>query len=280
MVTQVEMPITDSHMHLDPTGRREAAVREFLRAGGTHIFVVNKPYDEVRDIDDLRREFGTSLRLTSAAVEAGAVAHAVVGPHPVHYVRLLDRMERDDAHRLMLEAIDIAADLCGEGDAVAIGEVGLPHFPVETWVREDALEQLAHAMERAAEVGCAVVVHSETTDAIYGELADLARRAGLPRHRLVKHYSPPATEVADALGMFLSILAREVNVAVALEGGRNFMLETDYIDDPRRPGAVLGPRTVPRVTLRMLETGNLDDETAHLIHVENPSRVFGVEIAL
>jgi hypothetical protein len=33
------------------------------------------------------------------------------------------------------------------------------------------------------------------------------------------------------------------------------MLETDYIDDPARPGAVLGPKTVPRKTKEALRNG-------------------------
>ena len=38
------------------------------------------------------------------------------------------------------------------------------------------------------------------------------------------------------------------------------MLETDYMDDPKRPGAVLGPKTVPKRTRQLLEAG-LDEPT-------------------
>ena len=37
-------------------------------------------------------------------------------------------------------------------------------------------------------------------------------------------------------------------------------LETDYIDDPRRPGAVLGPATVPRKTRQWIEKGLLTED--------------------
>ncbi|HVM45576.1 MAG TPA: hypothetical protein VM582_06535, partial [Candidatus Thermoplasmatota archaeon] len=37
-------PIWDNHFHLDPAGRLVEAVKEFERAGGTHLMVVHKPY--------------------------------------------------------------------------------------------------------------------------------------------------------------------------------------------------------------------------------------------
>jgi TatD-related deoxyribonuclease len=273
------MPITDTHMHLSPNGRGAEAVKDFIRAGGTHIILANKPYGiDIRDPEGFRDEFGTTLTLAEEARTAGAVVHTIVGPHPVHYTRLLETMERDDAHGLMMSAMEIAASMVEDGDAVGIGEVGMPHFPVEPRVREDSKGQLLHAMELAADLGCPVIVHSETTDGIYAELSELAGRAGLPAGKLVKHYAPPVTAIAGELGMFLSILAKEENILRALDGGDGFMLETDYIDDPRRPGAVLGPKTVPKVTRKMLEKGTLTEEQAHLIHDENPSDVFGIDI--
>jgi len=42
-------------------------------------------------------------------------------------------------------------------------------------------------------------------------------------------------------------------------------METDYLDDKTRPGAVLGPKTVPRRTLELLKQGLIDEEDAYLI---------------
>ena len=50
-----------------------------------------------------------------------------------------------------------------------------------------------------------------------------------------------------------SVLASKKNIEAAAKKGTRFMMETDYIDDPRRPGAVLGPKTVPKRTLELLE---------------------------
>ena len=46
------------------------------------------------------------------------------------------------------------------------------------------------------------------------------------------------------------------------EARQGFMLETDHMDDPARPGAVLGPKTVPKRTRQLSEAG-VDDEVLY-----------------
>ena len=53
-----------------------------------------------------------------------------------------------------------------------------------------------------------------------------------------------------------------------------FMLETDYLDDPKRPGAVMGPKTVPRKTQKAIEGNVLSKEQVHKIHTELPDSVY------
>ena len=52
------------------------------------------------------------------------------------------------------------------------------------------------------------------------------------------------------------------------------MLETDYMDDPRRPGAVLGPKTVPKRTQQLIEAG-MDEEILWKCHVDIPTALYG-----
>src|SRR5659263_32959 len=42
-ILTLTIPILDNHMHLNPSGRCLDAVREFARAGGTHIVLVSLP---------------------------------------------------------------------------------------------------------------------------------------------------------------------------------------------------------------------------------------------
>ena len=73
-------------------------------------------------------------------------------------------------------AMDAAAALVREGKAVAIGEVGRPHFPVAEEVMAASNEILSHGMRLCKEVGCAIVIHSES--ATPETMADLAADGG------------------------------------------------------------------------------------------------------
>jgi TatD-related deoxyribonuclease len=54
------------------------------------------------------------------------------------------------------------------------------------------------------------------------------------------------------------------------------MMETDYIDDPCRPGAVLGPKTVPRKTIELIEKEIISEKQILKIHKENPEKTYGI----
>ncbi|MEM4195814.1 MAG: deoxyribonuclease, partial [Methanothermobacter sp.] len=58
--------------------------------------------------------------------------------------------------------------------------------------------------------------------------------------------------------------------------GSGFLMETDYLDDNSRPGAVLGPKTVPRRTIEFLNKGIFTEEDAYRIHQETFERVYGL----
>ncbi|MCK5548107.1 MAG: metal-dependent hydrolase, partial [Thermoplasmata archaeon] len=78
--------------------------------------------------------------------------------------------------------------------------------------------------------------------------------------------------------IFPSIIASERNIREALRQGARFMLESDYLDDMRRPGAVIPPATIAKKTKKLLSEGTMSEESAFKIHKENPENVYGIEI--
>jgi TatD-related deoxyribonuclease len=91
----------------------------------------------------------------------------------------------------------------------------------------------------------------------------------------VKHYCPPLVLEEENHGLMPSVLAGKDAVKAALGKGTRFMMETDFLDDPRRPGAVLSIRTVPKRTLALMDQGLMTQEQAHKIHVDNPRATYG-----
>jgi TatD-related deoxyribonuclease len=272
-------PIFDAHLHLDPEGRGVDAAREFQKAGGTGLMLVGKPYHSVRcsTAGDFSQNYETTEGLAGRVRQAtGLKVLVAVGPHPAELPRLAGELGLERAREVMLEAIERAAAFVREGRAQAIGEIGRPHFAVSPELWQASNEIMEAGMRAGKEAGCAVILHTESaTPEVFAELAAIARRAGLPLDKTVKHFSPPVVSLHDNAGLFPSVLAGRGAFEKALAQGTRFMLETDYIDDPRRPGAVLGPATVPRRTLDLFARGVLTEEAAFVIHRDNPQKVFG-----
>lgn len=274
------VPILDNHVHLEPLiGRNIDSAKEFERSGGTHLIISHLPYEHVRtkSVDDFRRGYDITVGMKDRVnKETGLRAYATVGPYPAELLELEKIHGLEKAKEIMLEGVDVAAEYVREGKALAIGEVGRPHFPVSSEVWHASNEIMLHAMRTAKEAGCAIVLHTESaTPASMKEIASMADKAGLDRGRVIKHYSPPLILPEENSGLMPSVLAGKDAVKTALAKGDRFLMETDFLDDPRRPGAVLAIATVPKRTLAFLKLGLMTEEQAHRIHEDNPRAVYG-----
>ena len=277
-----KLPILDNHIHLQPSGRNVEAVLDFQKAEGTHLIVSHLPHKgyKVNTPEHFKAQFEITLEMAKLARKNTDVKIFVtLGPYPVHLIRMAEHMPLSLAMDVMKAAMDIAGDYVKEGKAIALGEIGRPHFPVSKEVMEASNEIMKYGMKIAKEIGCAVVLHTESgTPDVCKDLAKIADGVGFPKERLVKHYSPPIITPPENHGLFPSVLASKKNIDAAVPKGLRFMMETDYLDDPRRPGAVLGIKTVPKRTVALLEAGILTQEDIMVIHKVNPEKVYGIEI--
>jgi TatD-related deoxyribonuclease len=278
------IPVWDNHFHMDPTGRGVEAVKEFERAGGTHLMLVHKPYSMSRTLDDHARAFETTFSLAEQArAQTGVKVFVAVAPHPAEFTELLKvGVPIEEAAAVQRAALQLAARHVREGRAVAMSEVGRPHWrPVEDDIMAVANALMEESFALARDVGCSVQIHAETaTPESFADLAMHLDRAGLPRERAVKHYSTPIVDVALNQGLWPSVLIGKGSAEAAAAAGTRFLMETDYMDDPRYPGAVLGPKTVPKRTRDLIAGGLMTEEQAWIIHAENPRKVYGVDVEL
>ncbi len=273
------LPILDNHMHLNPSGRCLEAVKEFARAGGTHLVLVSLPPwslgIEINRPDDYRQVFDKVLKI-ARGVESEAKVFIVLGVHPAEINRLSERFGLARACEIMKGGLEVACEYVDKGLAVGL-KSGRPHYPVnkETW--DTSNDIMRHSFELAEDSGCAVQLHTETaTEEALEEIAGIARGVGLPAEKVIKHFAPPMVRICERTGIFPSILAGEDAIRKALGEGDRFMMETDYIDDPKRPGSVLGPKTVPRRTKQLIPEWG--EDVFWKVHKKNPEKVYGVEI--
>jgi len=269
-------PVTDDHIHIDPlNGRGIEAVKDFLRAGGTHIFLVSKPSWSFQVHPsrgaDYAAVFEKTISVARLIESTGVIVFPVLGVHPAEISRLSERMALSEAAEVMKAGIDCAAGYIHEGRAVAL-KSGRPHYEVSPDVWTASNDVLAHALECAAGCRCALQVHAES-----GPCADIAEMAGsahMPIERVVKHYGSPDTPLHP------SLIAKHESIPQLARERRAFTMESDFMDENARPGAVTGPKSVPRYTHQLLRQGLITEEDCFRIHAETIGKVYGVTITL
>lgn len=275
------LPILDDHAHLSPTGKRADAVRQFEKAGGTHLIISHMPYGlkPILTKEDWKDEFDITFSLTEEVRKETEVrVFCVVGPYPVELLDFSEKMGIEKAFQLMKEGIDVAAEFVREQKAIGIGEVGRPHFPVDQEVLQKSNDLLRLCMEKAKDLDCPVVVHSEhATGSNLEELSHMAKKAGLRPERVVKHYCGKLEDDWPTGGIAVSVLSTEDNILSAIRQKLNFMMETDYLDDASRPGAVLALTTVPKRMMQLSQKGIIDEGLWRKIHIERPRRSYGID---
>ena len=273
---ELETPVLDNHLHLDcERGRGMDAVDEFVRLGGTHLLIVNQPSwklgVEATDPEAFRTVFETTCEIVEDATDRlPGRAWAILGAHPGLITRLTD--ERDcspaEARACMQGILDIAAEYVDDGRALGL-KSGRPHYDVDEAIWDASNDVMKHAFELAAAVDCAVQLHTEASEDLT-EVAEWAEVRGLAPHRVVKHYAG-----GRLAGPTPSVMSNRDWIETAVESGEPFLMETDFIDDPDRPGAVLGPKTVPRRVRWLAEQGY--NEAIETAHVETPKSVYGID---
>ncbi len=274
------VPILDNHVHLEEVrGRHVDSARDFQKAGGTHLIISGPPQDEfrVRSKSDWFKAYDITVGLKDRVNKETSVrAYATVGPYPAELLEIEKLQGLEKAGLLMMEGVEIAAEYVREGKALAMGEMGRPHFPVSSEVWNVSNEIMFHGMRLAKEVGCAIVLHTESaTPKTMSELAEMADRAGLPRKKVVKHYCAPFVLPEENFGLMPSVIVGKDAARAALSKGTRFLMETDFLDDMKRPGAVLAITTVPKRTLTFIKQGLMTEEQAFKIHQDNPKETYG-----
>ena len=279
MTLPADLPVVDHHCHLSPGGEGVEAARRFHREGGSHLFLTTHNWNHraLRSVEDYRAQFESMEQLgRRIQTETPVATSLVIAPYPVDLLEMADALGLAKAMEVQIQALDLAGTWVREHRSVALGEVGWPHFPVAEDRGTAARDVFRHALEVAHDVSCPVVVHCEDLTAQgYLELADMARSAGVASNRVVKHYARTFVPADSRAGITPSFLAKKESIASALNDAGPWFLETDYLDDPRRPGAVLDIATVPRRAAAIAREHPDRIERLRIPFVESVRKLYG-----
>ena len=273
-----KVPVYDNHIHMSPSGRNVDALKEYEAAGGTGLTLVTLPHKEVPITcgQDFARSYEVTYKLAEKAkAETNLEINIAVGPYPILLISLAEQYGLEKAEEIMIEGMDLAAKDIAEGRACAIGEIGRPHFPVESDIWEASNRVLLHGFELAKEHDVPVIIHCENEDDTDESLASIADKAGLDRELVVKHSSPPWVLPEETHGVMPSIPASKSNLKEALAKGTDrFMIETDYIDDPEKPTAIMAVTTVPKKVAAWVANGQVPMESIYRICKDIPDSLY------
>ena len=285
-------PIIDQHMHLDRTNLFLDAVADFSSSGGTGIMLVHKPsfsHSLPVDLEGYRGAYSDTISMAEEVrKEFGLGVGVVLGPHPVAWEKQIPELGIKASSELHLEAVSLALEYIDSGHAHCLGEVGRPHYPVEEEIWEKANDLLLEILSMASSSGTSVQLHVEEKDErTYSELSKLCMSSGISSERAIRHFAPPNVSADFTHGLSATVNVGKGSIETIVETAREaaspWGMETDFLDDNRRPGAVLGPKTVPKRTQQLcsslLSEGWSENEVESLltkVHSEWPESLYGL----
>ncbi len=278
-----EVYISDNHAHINVIkglGAREIACR-FRREGGRLLIIASLltwshdyPPCELSSFEKLYRDTVTAVRLVR---EEGVNAGCVLGIHPAEIEQMISRgWSREQILSFVEKCLNMITEYIKRGEAQGIGEVGRPHWevPERNWSIHNEVLELALGYARDLDVP--VHLHLERKgEHTLQDIVNMVRKVNNRPYRVVLHHAQPEIAVkASELGLTPSIpVGRRDEFAKALELPPVYVVESDYLDDPRRPGAVIAPWALARKMREVVSIRGVDYVNTVCLH--NVKRCYG-----
>jgi TatD-related deoxyribonuclease len=278
------LPIVDHHAHLRPGARGLEAAAKFERLGGSHLFLATQNYEThtPTNLESYKSQFDTTISIAKKVEETTKVTvFPVIAPYPVDMVEVAKKHGLEVAEKLQCDALQLAGKYVAEKKAVALGEAGRAHFPIDAAMKTAMERVLLKAMEVARDADCPIVLHTEEfNETTYRTMSQLAKQVGIAPERVIKHYARAYLPPASRHDLVPSFLAKRELVLKALEDKGMWFLETDYLDDPSRPGKVLSLETIPRRVHwigAMMDTSTMVEKLSTPF-VKAPKKIYGLDL--
>jgi TatD-related deoxyribonuclease len=266
--------VFDNFLHLRRNGYFLDAAEEFRRYGGTSMNIVNFPdyvYSPEMHYNKIYRE---TIAVAREVAEIGLNTVITLGPYPLDY--FFFRSAGKNPLESMKAGIDLAAGLIREGRADAMGEIGFPHFQVDEDVYDDSGKILEYALDICSDYDIPLILHTEDMSPDgYAKIENIIKRH-YRVDRVMKHHAN-SVDLGYPGGILKSLIASRSNVRVALESGKDFLLETDYTDQKEKPGKVIPVYSVPKRCEMIKNSCENYDEIFHRIFEEIPYKFYRKE---
>lgn len=280
------MLYSDAHLHVNPIRGLGAGriARKFKSTGGWFLSIISLPphyYGFVEpSIESYRKVLDLLIREASRAKEQGVIVAVFMGFHPAevdYYYKM--GVKADRLSVIVDEVFKLIEDALRMGLIDGIGEVGRPHYGTspERFVFSETI--MVKAINLVRDYDVPIQLHTEqggyATAYSVRQLVDLLK---IPVSRIILHHASFETATwSDFFGLPFTAPIKQFDEKYASHKWSNCMVESDFLDDPNRPGVSAYPWEIPSTVRKLLESGVLSEEEVYRIMVDNIVRFFRVK---
>jgi len=277
----------DAHLHTNPVKGLggEVIATKFREIGGWFVALVAlPPYHYGLSggrIEDYEKVVQILITEKQKFVEKGVKVKTFMGFHPAEVDEYVRRgLKLADVISLAEKVLEMITKHCVKGLLDGIGEVGRQHYST-TPARLIASELiLLKALTLARDHDLPIHLHLEQGGLVtVKSMERLTEMTGLKRERCLFHHVDYDTGYwCEKSGLWHSIPAKFSDLRKALNERREYALvESDYIDDLRRPGVSSYPWDIASNINRLLREGVIDEAYVHKIMIDNIVKYYRVE---
>ncbi|MCS7367467.1 MAG: TatD family hydrolase [archaeon YNP-WB-062] len=276
----------DGHMHSNPVkglGIRSIAKR-FKQYGGWFIAIVSlspQHYGFELTLDGYRKSVEIVISECRAAYEEGLKVACFAGVHPADIDQLIsqDPKKSNKVIALAINIVNHIAEMIKEGLLNGIGEIGRPHYKAlpESFIANSIV--MRYAMNVARDLQCLVHLHLEQGGyiTIY-DVNEIITLAKLSKDNVIIHHSDILTaHYAQEFGFMFTIPGKLPVLAEAFKRFEpSYTIESDFIDDPKRPGVSSYPWQIIENQRKLLDEGLISEEYLYKLNVDNIAKAYNV----
>ena len=271
-----KVPIADAHMHLTMNGIGvDTFIRRFRSVNGWFVALVSLPphhYGLEETIEGFIKSLNIHVEICRKLRSEGIRTYCIAGLHPAFIDRLSRHLKVDEVIKYIDEALKVLEKLIRKGYIDGLGEFGRPHYkslPIAFTLNDIALIE---ALRIARDYD--VVIHLHLEDSGLATVLSIKKFIDLigikNEKKVVLHHSSLKTSEI-ALKYLLSstvtgryeMLSRLVSSKELIKSHR-ILIESDYIDDPKRPGVVMYPWEIAQAVEKVIQ--DFGNEAIELIY--------------
>lgn len=281
------MLYADAHCHVNPVKGlgAEKIAKKFREHDGWFIALISlPPYHygfSMGSIEAYEKTIELLINEKKKIRENGLKTALFIGFHPAEVDEYVHRGKSlEDIIVLAEKVFDLIIKYYKRGEVNGIGEIGRQHYSTSPsrYVASELI--MLKGLEIAHDYDLPVHLHLEQGGYVsVSHIEFLVKKMGFSFDKILFHHVDRVTgDWCEKLGFWHTIPAKLRDLEYGLSRNRvKILVESDFIDDPRRPGVSSYPWNISLNIEKLINTGIIDEEYVYKIMVDHVVEYFGVE---